>query len=198
MRVILQMHTSRDAGQSSQPADFCPALCGAEAVQSVDHLICHCSHLNDARNSLASSVRFALVHGSPACTQLLFHSWFVPTPSKPKFCTLGTGALLPIRPLIAAQTQPLGSCRSEWILRRCHVGGSHAVMLLRNPMAAVVIQAIVMDFSSWFSLHLARGMRIVLCKCSFAFVAFLKCSPSSLFVCLFVCLCRLGSLGCAS
>ena len=48
-------------------SSVCP-LCNAEVVQSVNHLIHHCTHLNAARNKLLSSIRVALGPASPACS----------------------------------------------------------------------------------------------------------------------------------
>eukprot|EP00466_Bigelowiella_natans_P002056 jgi/Bigna1/142302/aug1.69_g17010 len=45
----------------------CP-LCNDEVVQSVNHLIHHCTHSSAARNKLFSSVRAALGPASPACS----------------------------------------------------------------------------------------------------------------------------------
>ena len=46
-------------------SSICP-LCNDEVVQSVDHLIHHCSHIADAKSSLLSSVSVALVPASTA------------------------------------------------------------------------------------------------------------------------------------
>ena len=48
-------------------SSVCP-LCNAEVVQSVNHLIHHCTHLNAERNKLLSSIRLALGPGSPLCS----------------------------------------------------------------------------------------------------------------------------------
>ena len=48
-------------------SSVCP-LCDAEVVQSVNHLIHHCTHLNAARNKLFSCMRAALGPASPACS----------------------------------------------------------------------------------------------------------------------------------